>query len=195
MSEITITDNQRAVLHAAAHSANLVAWPVPPKLGLSKGSAAIVVKGLLKKGLVEERPALGSDPVWREEDDGRKFTVVITKAGMAAIGMLPDNEEGQAPNDAGAAGTANASITTMNQDQPRMPRPGSKLAILVGLLAREEGATVEEMVAATGWQAHSVRGVMSGALAKKFGMRIVSEKIEGRGRTYKGGTRSEACRP
>src|SRR5690606_40583188 len=117
MTEIAITDNQRTVLHAAAHSANLVAWPMPPMLRLSKGSATIVVKGLLKKGLVEERPALGNDPVWREEDDGRKFTVVITKAGMAAIGMLPDNEEGQEPNDAGAAGTADAPVTTTNLDQ------------------------------------------------------------------------------
>lgn len=182
MTEITITDNQRAVLIAAAHSANMVAWPVPPKLGLSKGSATIVVKGLLTKGLVEERPVLGNDPVWREEDSGRKLTVVITKAGMAAIGMLPDNEEGQEPND---AGTADAPLTTTNQDQPRMPRAGSKLAILVVLLSRKEGATVEEMVAATGWQAHSVRGVMSGALAKKFGLRIVSEKMEGRGRIYR----------
>ena len=185
MTPITITDYQRAVLHAAAHSANLVAWPVPPMLGLSKGSATIVVKGLLKKGLVEERPALGNDPVWREEDDGRQFAIVITKAGMAAIGMLPDNEERQAPGDAGAAGSADAPVTTTNQDQPRMPRAGSKLAILVALLTRVEGATVEEMVAATGWQAHSVRGVMSGALVRKFGLRIASEKVEGHGRVYR----------
>lgn len=185
MTEITITDNQRAVLIAAAHSANMVAWPMPPKLGLSKGSATIVVKGLLTKGLVEERPVLGNDLVWREEDSGRKLTVVITKAGMAAIGMLPDNEEGQEPGDAGAAGSANAPVTTTNLDQSRMPRASSKLAILVGLLSREEGATVEEMVAATGWQAHSVRGVMSGALAKKFGLQIESEKVEGRGRVYR----------
>jgi len=185
MTEIMITDNQRAVLHAAAHSANLAAWPVPPKLGLSKGSATIVVKGLLKKGFVEERPALGNDPVWREEDDGRQFTVVITKAGMAAIGMLPDNEERQESGDAGATDAADAPIANMNQNQPRMPRAGSKLAILVALLSREEGATVEEMIAATGWQAHSVRGVMSGALVRKFGLRIASEKVEGRGRVYR----------
>lgn len=185
MSEITITDNQRAVLHAAAHSANLVAWPVPPKLGLSKGSATIVVKGLLKKGLVEERPPLGNDLVWREEDDGQQFTVVITKAGLAAIGMLPDHEEGKEPGDVGAAGSTDAPITTTNQDQPRMPRAGSKLAILVGLLSREEGATVEEMIAATGWQTHSVRGVMSGALAKKFGFTIGTEKVDGIGRRYR----------
>jgi hypothetical protein len=45
-----------------------------------------------------------------------------------------------------------------------MPRAGSKLVILVGLLERHGGATVEELVEATSWQPHSVRGVMSGVL-------------------------------
>jgi hypothetical protein len=41
------------------------------------------------------------------------------------------------------------------------------------------------MAAALDWQQHTVRGVMSGALAKKFGLRIVSEVTEGRGRVYR----------
>jgi hypothetical protein len=56
---------------------------------------------------------------------------------------------------------------------------------LIALLARTEGATVEEMAAALDWQQHTIRGVMSGALVKRFGLRIVSEKIEGRDRTYR----------
>lgn len=107
---------------------------------------------------------------------------------MAAIGMLPEDERGA--GDTGKAG-ATESIKTPTEiassDQPRMPRPGSKLAILVALLTRDRGATIEEMVAETGWQAHSVRGVMSGALVKKFGLRIGSEKIEGRQRVYRVG--------
>lgn len=66
-----------------------------------------------------------------------------------------------------------------------MPKAGSKLAMLVALLSREQGATIEEMVAATGWQPHTVRGVMSGALARKFGLQIGSERVEGRGRVYR----------
>ena len=190
MTKVTITDNQRTVLQAAANSANLIAWPVPQKLGLNSGSSTIVVKGLLKKGLLEERHALGDDATWREDDDGRKLTVVITKSGMAAIGMLSLDEARQEPDtgDAAhsdAAESTNTPAVTANLDQPRMPRAGSKLAILVALLSREEGATVEEMVGATGWQTHSVRGIMSGALVKKFGLRIVSEKVEGRGRVYR----------
>jgi hypothetical protein len=52
------------------------------------------------------------------------------------------------------------------------------------MLSREGGATVEEMAAATGWQAHSVRGVMSGALVRKFGFVITSEKVDGGKRVY-----------
>jgi hypothetical protein len=48
---------------------------------------------LLKKGLVEERPALGNDPIWREVDGGKQLTLVISKAGLKAIGMLPQEPE------------------------------------------------------------------------------------------------------
>jgi hypothetical protein len=57
--------------------------------------------------------------------------------------------------------------------------------MLVELLERDEGATIEEAAVAVGWQQHTIRGVMSGALAKKFGLRIVSEVTEGRGRVYR----------
>ena len=55
-------------------------------------------------------------------------------------------------------------------------RPDSKQSKVIGLLGRAQGASVAEMMKATGWQAHSVRGVMSGALKQKLGLSIVSEK-------------------
>jgi hypothetical protein len=60
----------------------------------------------------------------------------------------------------------------------------TKQAILIGLLRGAKGATVEEMIEATGWQSHSVQGVMSGVLKKKLGLAIISEK-EQRGRVYR----------
>jgi hypothetical protein len=57
--------------------------------------------------------------------------------------------------------------------------------MLVGLLSRDGGATVAEMAAALGWQQHTIRGVMSGALAKKFGFQILSGVVGGRGRVYR----------
>src|SRR5437764_6211119 len=51
-------------------------------------------------------------------------------------------------------------------------RAGSKQAQVIGLLQRPEGATIEEMAIAMGWQAHTVRGMISGALQKKLGLEV-----------------------
>ena len=66
---------------------------------------------------------------------------------------------------------------------PPPARP-SKQAEVIGLLRRPEGATVDEVRAATGWQPHTVRGVFSGALKKKLGLAIVAAR-EDRGRVYR----------
>lgn len=60
----------------------------------------------------------------------------------------------------------------------------SKLDTLVALLRDPAGATLEAMMAATGWQAHSVRGAISGSLKKKMAITITSEKVDGV-RTYR----------
>jgi hypothetical protein len=56
--------------------------------------------------------------------------------------------------------------------------PKGKIASLVVLLRREEGADIKAMMEATGWQAHSVRGALSGAIKKGLGLTVVSEKID-----------------
>jgi hypothetical protein len=67
----------------------------------------------------------------------------------------------------------------------RTPRPGSKLATVVDLLESEAGATIAEIMTATGWQQHTVRGALAGAITKKLGRTVTSAKIEGRGRVYR----------
>lgn len=69
----------------------------------------------------------------------------------------------------------------------KVPRAGSKLAILLELLTRPEGATIAELATATGWQGHSIRGALSGILSKRYGVQVASEVIEGRGRVYRRG--------
>ena len=72
-----------------------------------------------------------------------------------------------------------------SSQSPHPMRQGTKLARLIDMLRRERGATVAEAVAALGWQAHSVRGAISGALKKKRGLTIQSEMHDGRGRIYR----------
>jgi hypothetical protein len=57
--------------------------------------------------------------------------------------------------------------------------------MLIALLQAPDGATMDEIVAATGWLAHTARGAMSGALGKKLGLVVTSAKEEGRGRVYR----------
>ena len=67
---------------------------------------------------------------------------------------------------------------------PAGPRPGSKQAKVIDLLKRPQGATVAEVMKATGWLPHTVRGMFAGALKKKHGLALVSAK-EQRGRVYR----------
>lgn len=63
-------------------------------------------------------------------------------------------------------------------DRPRLDL-GGKLGTLAALLQGSGGATLAQLAEATGWQPHSVRGAMAGALRKKHGLIIISEKVEG----------------
>ncbi len=62
---------------------------------------------------------------------------------------------------------------------------GTKQALLIDLLKHKKGATIADLVAATGWQAHSVRGAISGTLKKKLGLAVTSAVVEARGRVYR----------
>lgn len=66
------------------------------------------------------------------------------------------------------------------------PTTGTKLDRLAALLARRNGASIAEMMSATGWQPHSVRGALAGSL-KRRGLVITSEKVDGV-RRYRSGT-------
>lgn len=71
------------------------------------------------------------------------------------------------------------------QPHPQRQNGSSKQHVLVDLLTRTEGATIAQIVAATNWQAHSVRGVISGVLKKKLGLTITSEKANTGERIYR----------
>lgn len=64
-------------------------------------------------------------------------------------------------------------------------RTGTKQATVIALLRRQGGATIAELQKATGWQAHSLRGAISGTLKKKLALPVTSDVLEGRGRVYR----------
>jgi hypothetical protein len=66
-----------------------------------------------------------------------------------------------------------------------VPREFSKKSIVIDMLRRKGGATLEEIMAATDWQAHSVRGFISGNITKKMGFAVESTKSKDGARTYR----------
>ena len=68
---------------------------------------------------------------------------------------------------------------------PATRRKGTKKAQLIAMLTAADGASINEIIAVTGWLAHTARGVISGVLRKKLGLKVTSEKNDARGRVYK----------
>jgi hypothetical protein len=78
-----------------------------------------------------------------------------------------------------------AAVTSARTRKQAALKPKTKLAQLEAMLRRPDGATVEQIGKSLHWQAHSVRGAMSGALKKKQGLTITSEKTDNGRRVYR----------
>ena len=98
------------------------------------------------------------------------ITLRATPMAYGVLGISEDRQE---------------SAPTEGAPAPVERRKGTKQATLIAMLLAPEGATIEDIVAATGWQSHTVRGAMSGALKKRLGLEVASEKVDGRGRVYR----------
>jgi hypothetical protein len=85
-------------------------------------------------------------------------------------------------------GTKQTTATAKSKPKPKASveaRRGTKKAKLLTLLKRPGGASLEQLLKATGWQAHSVRGYLSGVLKRGMGLHVHSSKQEGRSRIYR----------
>src|SRR5690606_30800192 len=188
-----LSDTQLVILSAASQRDDGNVLPLPGSL--RGGAATKVVGALLSRGLIAERvtdniteadPALNR--VWRNDEEGRAVLLHITDAGLAAIGVeaedAPDRADA-APEGATEVPAADATADTTPDSAPAAtagkPLEGTKQARLIAMLRTPEGATIAEIVAATGWLPHTARGVIAGALKKKLGLEVTSEKVEARG--------------
>jgi hypothetical protein len=152
--------------------------------------------------------------IWRNENDGRAVLLFVTPAGLEAIGVERAVDRGETvayafnavTNSAGepAAGApagadeAQAAPAPKRRGRPKKATPtgaeaapapktrdGTKQAQVIAMLRRKQGATIAQIVEATDWRSHTVRGFFAGALKKKLGLAVTSEKIEGGERVYR----------
>lgn len=181
-----MSDTQSLILVRAAARPGNLALPLPK--GLAGAAAKMVAGKMIARGWLEEVEAnlRQGEPLWRETGDGHGTTLIATAAGLEAIGIEPvvANAVTSARK---AKPMQEAAPTSEAADIPKpiTIRAGTKQAQIIAMLQRPEGATIAEMVEATSWQSHTVRGSLSGALKKKLGLPITAEKVEGRGTVYK----------
>lgn len=77
-----------------------------------------------------------------------------------------------------------AKISNTTKTTTPSEKPASKQDQVLALLRRQEGVSIAEICMATGWQPHSARGFLSGALKKRLGINVISEKAETGQRRY-----------
>lgn len=173
----TLTVTQTTILTAGAQRPESIALPLPK--GLAGAAAKMAVTKMIERGWLLEVDAnlRRNEPLWRETGDGHGTTLVVTNAGLLAIGFVPMTVKTVVAIRKPAAKAEASKVPTQ--------RIGTKQAMLIALLQAPEGVTMGGIIAATGWQAHTARGAMSGVLRKTLGLTVTSVKEAGKCRIYK----------
>ena len=168
-TQAKLTDTQTAILKAAAARPDGNIEPLPNNL--RGGARAKVIEGLLTRCLVIDA-------------DGRHL---LTDAGYAAVGKRRPAPKGVQKMDSRDALTKCEPIDALQKLEAtsRAIRPGTKLAAIIDAMSHPGGATIAQMMAGTGWQAHTVRGAISGMVRKRLGYEVVTEKGADGQRAYR----------
>lgn len=171
-----LNDTQLMILSAASQRRDFSVYPLPRSV--KRGDGPKHLKKLLSLQMVEETEAIGGAPVWRVHEDGYNLTLTLADEGFRTLGVERETEEiVKEKQSAKKAGRQKAATAPS-------PRSNSKQAAMIALLQRHKGTTIDELAETTGWQRHSVHGVISGVLRKKLGLNIASE-AGANGRTYR----------
>jgi hypothetical protein len=170
-SAILLTDTQRTALATAIERSDH-ACGLPDRM--NRRAAQKLATSLVETGLVREVIAKAGMPVWRQDDAGRSMTLIITKRGRDAVGASanvvgPENK----PTD-----TGDGPVT--RSEPRRSPRNGSKIAKVITLVSRQTGASLPELVSATGWLPHTTRAALTGLRKRGYTVSLVSTETGGK---------------
>ncbi len=209
-----LTDTQLVILSKASQRADHAV--VLPET-LNRVAAGKVVASLMKRQLLAEVQAGPDMPIWRTDHAGIRFALVITEAGLHALGVTDDtgfvddapatNEEldGQdastpvtaevsKPQDASPVVAEDVDAPALSQDPaggPKPPRPDSKLGAVLVLLRGPDGVTLDDLVQATGWLPHTTRAALTGLRHRGYAVDTVRE--QGRPTTYRIATTADSA--
>jgi hypothetical protein len=180
-SPAKLNDTQLMMLSAASQREDRC---VIAPAALKGGAVQKLAAKLLSAGLVREIKTKAGMEQWRRDDEtGQEFSLKLTAAGLRAIAI--DEGESQVAANADAPttvtdGDLNPEIVVNGSQVPTAPiapapmsfRQGTKIARVIELLQREEGASLDELIAATGWLPHTARAALTGLRHRGFDVRL-----------------------
>jgi hypothetical protein len=183
---VKLTDAQLVMLSAAAQREDLC-LTAPDKM---KGAILAKVSAkLVKLGLVREVRAKAGIPAWRRDDAGQSYALKLTAAALKAIAVEEGSQEAITTSKATrlqpkpTPDTTNAQSPDVIGEHAKTPRAGSKLAQVIDLLQRSDGATILHLTEATGWLPHTTRAALTGL--RKRGYAVVRLQVEGGDSIYR----------
>ncbi len=182
---VKLTDAQLVLLSTASQRDDLC-LTAPDKM---KGAVLTKVgEKLVKLGLVREVRARAGMPAWRRDEYGQSFALKLTAAGLKAIAVDDGSAAVIAPREAPqlrpnpASGASGIGVIG-ERAKSLAPRTGSKLATVIDLLQRSDGATIPNLMEATGWLPHTTRAALTGL--RKRGCAVVRERVDGGDSVYR----------
>jgi hypothetical protein len=161
---LRLNDLQLILLSTASQRDDGSLLPPPDSIGERTPAVDKAIKSLLRRGLAAKPDASDISDLW-PADKNQLIDVQITAAGRAAIGAGQDEGEARSPEEPGEK--------SRPESEPSS-RPVSKIGTVLSLLRRDQGATLDEMIAATGWLPHTTRAALTGL--RKKGHSIAKDK-------------------
>jgi len=187
-----LSDAQLVILGAAAKRPDGSLLPLPETLAANDALNRVMIEVLSKRKLAEEKRTGNGAPEWRRDKEGRPLGLFITKSGLLALGI--NETEETKPSQAAASmprqrktavkPRSKARKAPAAKSRERAAPSQTKQEVVIKMLRRRSGATIDDIVAETGWQPHSVRGFFSGLVKKKLKLPLVSEVGKDGGRRY-----------
>jgi hypothetical protein len=169
---IKLTNAQRGMLVAAMVRDDGAA-SMPGKA--SRAGAGKLAASLIARKLMREVKAKSGTPVWRTDESGKIFSLIITRAGRKAVdGIHCKGDDDRISRTQGISDKRRRGDDIPARNGPRV---GTKQSLIVSMLLAEQGATLDALIDATGWLPHTTRAALTGL--RKKGYAIESFRGEG----------------
>ena len=191
---IKLNDTQLVLLSAASQRDD---HSLVPPTGRKLSHAQKAVAKLLGAGLVKEIRARSGAPIWRrDEETGRTYTFKLTAVGLKGIAIdetafsrgEPETQADQLVAAADSLPKPDSNSQTVDRPDsaaarmpmPMSPRSGTKIAAVIELLQRSDGATIAELAVTTGWLTHTTRAALTDLRKRGYAIAIDrTDKLRG----------------